>query len=306
MVKSINPEIEQKYREMGKSYFDFMQESRKMNDAMLFLSTRVAPMLAINSYCSTSELKQIFGDEFFNAVMDLPREAKNEIVLNRGLTKDHLDDLTKQLHERDLERRQMHNQLLQYASTHFEKNSLEVYIDIMRYDPLSILDHRLNIFSPLRKNGVCITQLGFLQTKNLTHEGYREYGEEYPFEPNEEDWATKHKKTLIEQANRSLEKMKADNFNWQRKIYESFIKNGRTYEEDADVAKQIVSKFQDYTTFNGDYWMNTCHGRSYFIKLIEFDLNKIKSLTADPEREIDAIRKYIASFIPEKERSCHN
>lgn len=296
----------QKYYDMSKSYFWFMQESRKMNDAMLFFSTRVAPMLKINPYCSLSELKQIFGDEFYEAVMDLPNEAQHEIGLNKGLTKKHLDDLTQQLHKRDVQRKQLHSALLEYAQSNFEKDSLAVYIDIMQHKPLSDLEYKLNIYAPLKKKGFCIAQLGCLETENVTREDYREYGEEYPSEPSKEDWRSKSKKETIETATKALKKIKSTDWKWKNCKYKSFVRNRGTYQEDDKIAREIENNFQNYTSFNGDYWINTAHGHSYFLRVIEFDLGKIRIATANPEGEINTIKEYIKSFVPEKERASQN
>src|SRR3989338_489989 len=241
------------YNEAIDVYYRIMRESERFSYFGHFFSTQVKPLLASNKgFLSIDDITRILGrDKFRDALFGLPNQQRIRILGNKDLMTQDVDTLVSELIEIDNKRRELHQKILAYAKEHFQKDYLDVYIDIISRERLPTEDYT-NLYSP--RKGYLVFNVGLLDLRSpgrQSTEFSRAFGEEYT------GWG----KEWVERGYESLRQAREEEFSFfGRPEYKSRIKVSRSEEEDNQLLDQVQSKFRDYVSFRGDYLFKDMHG----------------------------------------------
>ncbi|OIO62598.1 hypothetical protein COY26_05325 [Candidatus Woesearchaeota archaeon CG_4_10_14_0_2_um_filter_33_10] len=270
-------------------YYRIMREGERFSYSGHFFSTQVKPLLESNKGClSIKELMRILDrNKFNNALFGLPDQQQIRILNNKYLRTQDVDTLVSELRDRDNKRKELHQKILAYAKKHFQKDYLDVYIDILSEERLPTESYT-NLYSP--RKGYLVFNVGFL---DLRSSGGQEFSRAFGEEDNrsEKEW--------IERGYETLRQAREEEFSFFGKPeYKSRIKESRSEEEDNQLLDQIQSRFKDYVSFKGDYLYKDMHGHYIFGKIIVFNADKIRDKDKNPTIKVDEIRDYITSLLP--------
>lgn len=272
-------------------YYEIMKEGERFSYSGHFFSREVKPLLEWNKGCiSIKELRRILDrNEFDDALSGLPYQQQIRILGNEELRTQDVDILVSESTDMDNKRKELHQKILAYAKEHFQKDHLDVYIDILSKKRLPTESYA-DLYSP--RKGCLVFNVGFLELRSSGRQEFsRAFGEDY----------NKWGKGLIERGYKALRQAREEEFPFFCKPkYKSEIKNDGSEEEDNILLDQMESKFKDYVSFKGDYLYKNMHGYYIFGKIIVFDSNKIrdKAKDEDPTIKVDEIRDYIISLLP--------
>jgi len=271
-------------------YYRVMREGERVSYFKHFFLTKVKPLLTSDKeYISIKELRRIFGkDEFNKALFGLPDQQQIRILENDYLSTQDVDTSVSELRDRDNKRKELHQKILAYAKEHFQKDYLDVYIDILGMERLPT-ENYTSLYSP--RKGYLVFNSGLIELRSSGGQEFiQAFGEDI-------GWNKKY----IKRGYEALRQAREEEFSFFGKPkYKSEIKNSRSEEEDNVLLDQIESKFKDYISFKGDYLYKNIHGYYIFRKIIVFNADKIRDKAKDknPTIKVDEIKDYITSLLP--------
>ena len=283
------------YNSMATAYYGLMNDIERFYDGMSLLRTKASPLLKSNNNClSIKELIPVVGSgEIFDALNKLPTQQKRAINIRGTLRISDLDELSKLLIKIEGRRDQLHKKILSYGKEHFEKDYLDVFVDIMSHERLPT--ERWTTFYPVEhKKGALILDIGFIEIPSEGFEFSRKYGQKIRESGDEDDML----KPIYEELK---EYRKQSNEYYKPLRYKSDIAKNRTEEQDDVLLKKVEEKYPEYIAFRGDYLFSSMHGSYIFRKLIEIDVNEIRKREELPENKITEIKEYFISVLPKRD-----
>ena len=285
------------YKTMTGIYYELMNNTGKFSDSMFLLKEKVKPLLESNNNClSIKELIPIGGKGgIFDALNNLPTQQRSEIYERHTLRTSDLDELSDLLIKIDGKRNQLHKKIFSYGKQHFEKDYLDVFIDIMSHERLPT--ERWTTFYPVEhKKGALVLDIGFIQIPSSGFEFSRRYGQKIRWLIEDD---------VFKPAYEKLKKFRKQNNEYYNPLkYKSDIAENRTEDDDDKLLKKVEEKYPEYIAFRGDYLFSSMHGSYIFRKLLEVNVNEIRKREKLPENKITKIKDYFISILPKKD-NCY-
>jgi len=270
------------YRKMIDAYRSVTAYSKELTGKAEYLRTKVLPLLKIHGFMKPNEIQSLTGStEVYSCLMALPRPFG--IRLAKGMITKDIETVSKLALAIDIRRSKLHTAMKEYASERLGKDSIDVFIDIEGARPLT------HLLSLDHLTGHCDTLLLNLGIIQLNIEGAN-FSRPYRRLPEDGHATARAYKTL------EAARGKTKDFLFSLD-YQSYVGLNRFEAEDNVLLDTIVAKYSDLVGFHGDYVYKCMHGATMFMKVIDFDVLKIKKFP-DPARKIEEIREYIKSILP--------
>lgn len=283
-------------------YHRMMKSHERFSHAMVAISSIAEEaLMGADENTTLEERASVFGRKVISAdaYMDLPRQYRRELGVS--VTFQGVERLRSALLECNTNLHKLHEEIVSYGKTHFGKNELDVFLDIMGCEYLS--SKGLLHLSPLaEKGGNAISYLGAILISGHGPEFIRGYGEER--KPEWLDRGYEALKAAREKDRRDVERGMMD---YQRVQYKSFVndrktsedKPERTEEEDDKLVEALKARFGSFIAFSGDYLQKNMHGSFVFFKVVEVDVRAMVNQGIDPKLKVEAIMQYIKSACPQ-------
>jgi len=268
-------------------YHNVLKQAEEFKKAMNILSTVVQPMLETNNgIISFTYLKKILGPEMFlDLYTNLPSDLR---FRDKNITSADIEGIRDAFNEFDKNRNKLHKDILNFGERHFNKDYLDVFLDVMSNDYFKVKGI-LNFYVPDKKHGYLVLNVGVISIPSGGSEFALDYGQAFDFSG-----------MLIKSCYESLKRAREFSNEFYKSVeYKSQISENRSEQQDNALLEKVKQKYPEYVSFIGDLISDSMHGKMIFGKILEINVNRIRKKERYPENKLEEMKNYISSLLPE-------
>jgi hypothetical protein len=266
------------------AYNSLAYEIDRYSTNFLALTQKLKKRFKSSDVIEFKDLDKDVSSAVLSYVFNLPRTQHMHLIRQDSITKSDIEDIRLYILDMDKKRNELHKHILSYAEEHFQKDYLDVYLNMMEKKTISRAGP---IYFTYPNKDSLFLIIGMVKMSGGSSEFY------IPLGTKDLGFLKKRCESILEELTRR------NNQGFYKPNYKSLIQEGRTEDEDTVVMDSIESRFKEYVTYKGYFVNDNAHGTTIILKLIEFDMQKIRQEQEKPTVLLEKMGEYVKSLLPE-------